>query len=311
MFNVTDSTENKDIPMGMNRAEARDYYRELWGDFKTKVDDPIVETYNEERYVLRADLAPGGLKAFGAERVVAESPYDTLVYCAPRQGHAMDAISMLAALYNKKVVFFCPSSKEVSDHQAALFAYPHVDMRFVRIAAMPVLNSYAKQWASENNAQYLPFGLSGHPMVTAGLVNMCDKISGQLGHEPSEIWCAVSTGTMTRACQIGWPEAKAYGVAVARNIHKGEKGDAVVESANMPFLKPHPLSSGVPFPTTAAYDAKAWPAFVGRGGKHAIFMNVGADAHINRNLSQVDISKINSYREWHDFGDFEKNRAFK
>ena len=311
MFNVTDSIENKDILMGMDRYDAREYYRELWGDFKTKVDDPIVETYNEERYVLRADLAPGGLKAFGAERVVAESPYDTLVYCAPRQGHAMDAISMLAALYNKKVVFFCPSSKEVSDHQAALFAYPHVDMRFVRIAAMPVLNGYAKQWASENNAQYLPFGLSGHPMVTAGLVNMCDKISAQLGHEPSEIWCAVSTGTMTRACQIGWPEAKAYGVAVARNIHKGEKGDAIIESADMPFLKPHPLASGVPFPTTAAYDAKAWPAFVERGGKHAIFMNVGADAHINRNLSQVDISKINSYREWHDFGDFEKNRAFK
>jgi hypothetical protein len=310
MFNVTDSTENKDIPMGMNRAEARDYYREIWGDFKSKVDDPIVETYND-KHILRADLAPGGLKAFGAERVVAESPYDTLVYCAPRQGHAMDAISMLAALYNKKVVFFCPSSKEVSDHQAALFAYPHVDMRFVRIAAMPVLNGYAKQWASENNAQFLPFGLSGNAMVTAGLVNMCDKISAQLGYEPSEIWCAVSTGTMTRACQIGWPEAKAYGVAVARNIHKDEKGDAIIESADMPFLKPHPLANGVPFPTTAAYDAKAWPAFLERGSQRSIFMNVGADAHINRNLSKVDISKINSYREWHDFGDFEKNRAFK
>lgn len=310
MFNVTDSTENKDILMGMDRYDAREYYRELWGDFKSKVDDPIVETYYD-KHVLRADLAPGGLKAFGAERVVAESPYDTLVYCAPRQGHAMDAISMLAALYNKKVVFFCPSSKEVSDHQAALFAYPHVDMRFVRIAAMPVLNGYAKQWASENNAQFLPFGLSGNSMVTAGLVNMCDKISAQLGYEPSEIWCAVSTGTMTRACQIGWPEAKAYGVAVARNIHKGEKGDAIIESADMPFLKPHPLANSVPFPTTAAYDAKAWPAFVERGSKRSIFMNVGADAHINRNLSKVDISKINSYREWHDFGDFEKNRAFK
>ena len=40
MFSITDSIENKDIPMGMNRAEARDYYRELWGDFKSKVDDP-------------------------------------------------------------------------------------------------------------------------------------------------------------------------------------------------------------------------------------------------------------------------------
>jgi hypothetical protein len=310
MFSITDSIENKDIPMGMNRAEARDYYRELWGDFKSKVDDPVVETVEGGRHVLRADLAPGGLKAFGAERVVAESPYDTLVYCAPRQGHAMDAISMLAELYNKKVVFFCPSSKRVSDHQAALFAYPHVDMRFVRIAAMPVLNSYAKQWASENNAQYLPFGLSGNAMVTAGLVRMCDKISTQLGYEPREIWCAVSTGTMTRACQIGWPEAGAYGVAVARNIHKGEKGDAIVETATMPFLKPHPQASSVPFPTTAAYDAKAWPAFFERASERAIFMNVGADSHINRNLSKVDVDTVSSYREWGDFGDFKKNRAF-
>jgi short-subunit dehydrogenase len=73
-------------------------------------------------------------------------------------------------MYNKKVVFFCPSSKEVSDHQGALFSYPHVDMRFVRIAAMPVLNQYAKKWAKENNAQYLPLGLKDVPIVTAGLV---------------------------------------------------------------------------------------------------------------------------------------------
>lgn len=296
--------------MGMNRHDAREYYRELWGNFNSKISTPVINLYKDLRYILRADLAPGGLKAFGAERVVAESPYDTLVYCAPRQGHAMDAISMLAQMYNKKVVFFCPSSKRVSDHQAALFAYPHVDMRFIKIAAMPVLNSYAKKWASENNAQFLPFGLSGHPMVTAGLVNMCDTISAQLGHEPSEIWCAVSTGTMTRACQIGWPDSKAYGVAVARNIHKGEKGEAQITSATMPFLKPHPQSKDVPFPTTAAYDAKAWFDFDKNGAAGSIFMNVGADAHINRNLALVDVDKVNSFREWGDHGDLKENRAW-
>jgi hypothetical protein len=310
LFSITEDTGNKDIPMGMDRSDAKKYYEELWGTFESKISDPIVEPYRD-KFILRADLAPGGLKAFGGERVIAQSKYNTLTYCAPRQGHAMDAISMLAEMYNKKVVFFCPSSKEVSDHQGALFAYPHVDMRFVRIAAMPVLNQYAKQWAKENNAQYLPLGLKDMPMVTAGLVNMANKITKQLGKEPTQIWCAVSTGTMTRALQIGWPSAEAHGVAVARNIHKGEIGDAKVISATIPFLRACTTKNPMPFPSTAAYDAKAWDAFVENGKPGSIFINVGADEHINRNLSKVDISNINSYREWHDMEDLKHNRAFK
>jgi hypothetical protein len=310
LFSITEDSGNKDIPMGMDRKEANDYYVEMWGTFNSKVADPVVEPYGD-KYILRADLAPGGLKSFGGERVIAETKYDTLTYCAPRQGHAMDAISMLAEMYNKKVVFFCPSSKRVSDHQGALFSYPHVDMRFVRIAAMPVLNQYAKNWAKENNAQYLPLGLKNMPMVTAGLVNMANKITKQLGKEPTEIWCAVSTGTMTRALQIGWPSAQAHGVAVARNIHKGEIGDAKVVSATMPFLKAYKTKHALPFPTTAAYDAKAWDLFVEHGKPGAIFINVGSDEHINRNLQSVDIDNINSYREWHDMEDLKRNRAFK
>ena len=308
LFTVTDDGWNKDIPMGMDRHDAREYYLDLWGSFKSKIEKPTVEKY-KDKYILRADLAPGGLKAFGGERVIAEAPHDTLVYVAPRQGHAPDAIAMLAEMYNKKVVFFCPASKTVSNHQGALFAYPHVDVRFIKIAAMPVLNQYAKQWAGENNATFLPFGFSGNEMVTAGLVNMCKNISEQLGHDPSQIWCAVSTGTMVRALQIGWPEAEAHGIAVARNIHRGEKGDAIITSATMPFLKPSPTADQMPIPTTAAYDAKAWDGFENKGKKNSIFINVGSDAHINRNLSSVDISKINSQREWHDMGDMKENRS--
>jgi hypothetical protein len=204
-----------------------------------------------------------------------------------------------------------PSSKRVSDHQASLFAYDHCDMRFFRIAAMPVLNQYAKKWAMENKATYLPFGLTGSPMVTAGLINMCRNISESLGKDPTEIYCAVSTGTMVRALQIGWPDAQPYGVAVARNIHKGERGDAILQPATMPFLKRTPVADTMPIPTTGAYDAKAWELFEKQGKPGAIFINVGADEHINRNLQKVDIDSINSYREWHDMGDLYENRAFK
>ena len=300
MFEVTTSNCNKDLK-GFKRASARDYYLRLWGNFDTKFGSPVVEQY-KDKYILRADLAPGGLKSFGAERIIAESDYDTMVYVAPRQGHAPDAIAMIAKKYNKKCVFFMPASKQVSDHQGSLFAYDHCEMKFVKIAAMPVLNKYAKDWAEQNNAHFIPFGLTGEPTVTAGLVNMCKNISKQI-KDPSEIYCAVSTGTMVRALQIGWPNAKAYGIAVARNIKDGEKGEAIVTSATMPFLKKI-NTDHIPFPTTAAYDAKAFDLFEKQGAKNSIFINVGSDDHINRNLSCVDTTKINSQRKWGDHSDF-------
>ena len=309
MFEITDDKSNKDIPMGMDRHDAREYYLDLWGDFQSKVEKPVVDKY-QDKLILRADLAPGGLKAFGGERVIAETDKDTLVYVAPRQGHAPDAIALLAQTYNKKVVFFCPASSSVSNHQGALFAYPHVEVRFIKIAAMPTMNIFAKRWAEANNAQFLPFGFSGNEMVTAGLVNMCKNITNQLGFEPPEFWCAVSTGTMVRALQIGWPDSIPHGIAVARNIKKGEIGDAIVESATMPFLKAHPCAETMPIPTTAAYDAKAWDGFVKRGSANSIFINVGSDQHINRNLSKVDITKINSQREWRDMEDMETCRMY-
>lgn len=300
MFSITNSVVNKDIPVGMTRDEARLHYMNLWGNFKTRFDEPIVESY-KDKFILRADKAPGGLKSFGAERIIAESDKDTMVYVAPRQGHAPDAIAMIAKKYNKKCVFFMPASKVVSDHQGSLFAYNHCSMRFVKIAAMPVLNKYAREWALINNAHFIPFGLTGEPTVTAGLVNMCNNISKKIG-QPSEIYCAVSTGTMIRALQIGWPSANAFGLAVARNIKDGEIGEASIHSATMPFLKKI-NTDGIPFPTTAAYDAKAWEMFDCNGKPGSIFINVGSDEHITRNLSKVDIKKINSNRKWGDKSD--------
>ena len=310
MFSITEDDSNKDLIMNMDRHAGREYYLDMWGDFESRFDAPVVEPY-EDKWILRADLAPGGLKAFGGERVIAESKYDTMVYCAPRQGHAPDAIAMIAKEYGKKCVFFMPASKQVSDHQGALFAYDHCSFKFFKIAAMPVLNQYAKKWAAENNAQYLSFGLTGVPTVTAGLINMARNVTNTIGQDPTEIYCAVSTGTMIRALQIGWPDATPKGVAVARNIHKGERGVADLETATIPFLKKTPVADTMPIPTTGAYDAKAWERFVKEGKPGAIFINVGADEHIVRNLSQVDRTKINSQREWHDMGDWNEDRAYK
>lgn len=306
MFTVTQDRNNKDIPAGMDRHQARQYYLDMYGDFQGKMPRPVVERF-EDKWVFRADLAPAGFKAYGGEKVIAETKEDTLVYCAPRVGHAPDAIAQLAQMYGKKCVFFCPASSRASNHQAVLKAYGDtVDLRFIRIAAMPTLNVYAKRWAEKNGAKYLPFGLSGVPMVTSGLVNAAKMVSEEICDDPTQIWCAVSTGTMIRALQIGWPDAEAHGIAVARNMHDGEIGTANVVSSSIPFLRPVKPHELPPFPTTANYDAKAWDAFVRHGKPGSIFINVGSDHHIERRIDQVDFDSISSAREWGDMSDFER-----
>lgn len=303
IFAITADKSNKDIAPGMDVHQARNYYLALHNDFTGKMPDPVIERF-EDKWVLRADLAPAGLKAYGAEKLIADCNKDVLVYCAPRVGHAPDAIATLAKMYDKKCVFFCPASETPSTHQAVLKAHG-ADLRFVRIAAMPTLNIYAKRWAEQHGAQFLPFGLSGVPAVTAGLVNLAARIEQKIG-TPSEVWMAVSTGTAIRAFQIGWPTVKARGVAVARNMHDGEIGEARLRSAEMPFLRGVKKHELPPFQTTSTYDAKAWSDFVAFGAPDSIFINVGADACIERLLGQVDIGSIDSKREWHDMRDLER-----
>ena len=273
--------------------------------------DPVIHDFGtpvrnaSTKFVLRADLAPAGLKAYGAEKFVHDCASDTLAYVAPRVGHAPGALASLARKFGKKCVFFCPASKKASEHQAATLGYGNVELRFVRIAAMPVLNSYARQWAERNGATFVPFGMAGVASVTAGIVNLCKRVSWQLGHDPTAAVCAVSTGTMIRALEIGWPEAELYGMAVARNMKAGETGRAIITSHEFPFLKREKKEYMPPFPSTANYDAKAWSLFEMLDIPGSIFINVGSDLSIEERLDEVDREAIDSCRDWGDYRDLE------
>lgn len=306
MFTITTDRSNMDLLPGESYKQARSRLIKLWDNFEGLMGDPIVEPYEGDRWILRADLSDAGFKAFGAEKFMADAEADTVVYVAPRVGHAPDAIAWLARQYGKRAVFFCPAAAEPSVHQASLLAYPNTELRFVRVAAMPVLNGYAKKWADENGAVFFPFGLTRTPVVTSGMVAAATAVSRQIGGDPTAFFCAVSTGTMIRALQIAWPEAEAYGVAVARNMHEGEIGLASVVSHHLPFLKKVPNSDLPPFPSTPNYDLKAMELFETLKIPGSIFINVGSDAHIERNFNKVDLSKIDSKREWGDHRDLER-----
>lgn len=306
IYEVTDSNENKDIPESMSTKEARQYYLDMYGKFKSKLPQPEFYHVEERDDIFVLDFAEGpcGLKAYGAEKFIAELDSDLIGYAAPRVGHAPEAIAMLAEAYGKRAVFFAAASKQVTEHQAVVLGYKGCHLRFARIPAMPALNSWIRGWAEKFGGVALPFGLANTPMVTAGLVNTFVNHAKVHG-EPPEFYCVVSTGTMMRAAQIAWPNAKAVGIAVARNIKAGEKGHAEVVSYHKSFYQDADYMPD--FDTTSNYDAKAYRAFIDDAIPGSLFINVGSDRQISDRLKSVkDWQNIDAVRDWKDKEAFSK-----
>lgn len=304
VYEITESKLNKDIIDGLDKKESKEYYLKMFGNFKSKLPSPDFYPSPERDDIFILDFAKGpcGLKAYGAEKLIATLDSDMVGYAAPRVGHAAEAIAMLSEMYDKRAIFFAAASKQVTPHQAVVLGYKKCHLRFARIPAMPTLNAWIRKWAMDFGAVALPFGLANTPLLTASLVNMCEE-HAIINGEPVEFYCAVSTGTMIRALQIGWPNSKAIGVAVARNLKLGEKGNAKVVSYHKSFYQ---KSDYLPaFATTSTYDAKAYKLFIEQAKPGAVFINVGSDEQIEKRLVKVPHwQKIKSEREWGDLGDF-------
>ena len=90
---------------------------------------------------------------------------------------------------------------------------------------MPNLNKIAKEDSKIHGYYFIPLGLK-HKLMTAGMVKVASQIQ-----EPDEVYVAISTGVLSRALQIAWPNAKFTSVAVARNLHKNTT--FIVDEASM------------------------------------------------------------------------------
>ena len=279
---------NKDARLwpGCTYEEAKQHYLALAEGWKPYNPDPVVVVHDGVR-VVREDLIVG-TKTRAGDLIASRTTYDTIVYSQPRTGLAGVSILDVAKHHNKEVVLFMPSCKEISLHQACCIERG-AKVHFKRIAAMPNLNKYAKEWAEENNAFFIPLGLK-HELSTAAIVHAASKID-----PPDEVYVAISTGVLTRALQIAWPEAKFTCVAVARNLKEGELGRAEVISEPLPFTTPEKQENLPPFPSIATYDGKVWKYIPKNSGKNVLMWNVGAEPVLtNPNI----YSTINSYREW-------------
>ena len=284
----TTSKMNQDLNLMMPNRQA---WLDLAGDWKDPFGDPQLVEHDGFK-VVREDLMGFGSKCRFGDILVQKAQTDTLVYVQPRFGFAGISLAYLAEKYNKKLVLFSPSQKEISDHQAICIENG-AEMKFKRIAAMPNLNAHAKKWAEENNATFIPLGLK-HELVTAAAVKVAYDLAEKHGY-PEEVWSAISTGVLQRSLQIAWPDAQFNAVAVARNIKDGELGRANVWSHPKQFNQDVDPAFNPPFPSAMNYDAKAWEFMKRHGNPGAWFWNVGGNPKPKQETTK---ETVNSKRGW-------------
>jgi len=276
---------NKDVGFWHGSIEAaRDYYLSLTSGWIPYNPDPVVVMHEGVR-VVRDDMIVG-TKTRAGDLIASRTNYKTLVYSQPRTGLAGVSLMDVAKRHNKEVVLFMPASQRVSLHQACCIERGAKPI-FKRIAAMPILNMYAKEWAEENESFFIPLGLK-HELATAAIVHAASTIEA-----PDEVYVAISTGVLSRALQIAWPKAKFHCVAVSRNLKDGELGRAEVISDPSPFTSPE--KELPPFPSVDTYDAKVWKYIPKNTSKNILMWNVGTEPV----LTNSDIyDTIDSYRDW-------------
>jgi len=285
---VTDGF-NKDVSPLFDIEDAKSDYLKLAENWEDPYGIPKIRVHDGIR-VVRDDLLTGS-KVRGGDCLISSLPehIDTIVYVQPRTGLAGVSILDVAKRHNKNVMLFMPSSKRISHHQACCIEQG-CGYSFHRIAAMPNLNLIAKKWASEHeNAFFVPLGLK-HEMVTAGIVKTASSIPA-----PDEVYCATSTGVLTRALQIAWPKTKFTSVCVSRNMKAGELGRARAISEALAFTASEKANNLPPFPTIDTYDGKVWKYIPKNSGKDILFWNVGAEPVLE---NSAIYETIDSYRDW-------------
>ena len=238
-FNTQTDGRNKYVDQGLTIERCY----ELANGWRDEAPAPDIRTWRG-RTLWDESPAQIGTKARWGDLLFSKLTTDEVVYVQPRVGWAGMSLAYLAKKYGKSLTLFMPASKQASAHQLVCIERGAKPV-FRRIAAMPVLNKYARDYAAEVGATFVPFGLD-HELVVAG--GVCSTLQ-QWGERPAplDVVSVISTGVLTRTLQIAFPQARFHGVAVARNLHDGEVGRAEAVSYHRPFQR------------DADYAARLWP----------------------------------------------------
>ena len=249
--------------------------------------EPVVEKidlkqYGKTVYVVRDDIPEMGSKARFGSLLFQRMREDTIVYIAPRVGWAAISLAKLGQMYNKRVILFAPACKIPSNHQRVAMELG-ADLRFYRVAAMPNLAIEAQAFAEKHGYLYAPLGLR-HPLVTAAIYATVKKLMKGRRIQTTQMWCAMSTGVLSRGLQLALPTWEHHGVAVARNIQAGERGNAIIHSHPYNFTQDEMPALRPPFPSATNYDAKVWRYIMYEGSDGCWMWNVAGEILPSKDL---------------------------
>lgn len=293
VFEITENKSNKYL----SAEKTRDYYLNLAADWNDDLQAPEIREFAGR--TLWDDSKTGvGTKGRWGDLLFSKVQTDEVVYVQPRVGWAGISLAALAKKYDKKLTLFMPSSKRISDHQLVCVERGARPI-FRRIAAMPVLNKYAKDYAEENNATFVPFGLDHELVVAAGVKSTIQQWADR--PEPEDVVSVISTGVLSRTLQIAFPNARFHGVAVARNMKDGEIGRADVVSYHRRFLQDADKAKELSLEINSApnYDMKGMEYVAddvvdAPKSLSTLVWNVAGDIKPMYN----NHDSIDSYREW-------------
>jgi threonine dehydratase len=215
--------------------------------------------------VVRDDRFPGGTKARVLPSILADINAAEFVYASPAYGYAQIALAYAAREIGQDATVFVAKRKELHPwtQQAKQAGAKIVQVPFGYLSNV---QAKAKQYASEVGAHYLPFGFD-FPLFQERLAGLARRLDLQ----PSEVWCVAGSGTLTRALQQAWPDAKFKAVKIGAEPQAGRA--SVIQAAERfeqnAKVKP-------PFPSCANYDAKAWRFIQQQASHGALFWNVAA-----------------------------------
>lgn len=202
--------------------------------------------------VLRDDLLIGGTKSRFL-RLLLDENKKGYVYASPVYGGFQIALSGVAKELGKESMIFC--AKRNKKHSNTILA-SELGSLIVEVehGYLNVVQKRAKDFVSANSDyQYLEFG-ANHPDAIRSIADTMKSIISELGSEPSEIFCAVGSGTLVKGILSGSSNAKVTGVVVGKEFNYDHERLNLIK-----YPKSFDYSSKykAPFQCMPNYDLKA------------------------------------------------------
>lgn len=235
-------------------------YLELVGNWVDPNPTPVITQHNWY-HVVRDDLLEVGSKSRAGDYLIGHAPeYKDIqewVYgSSPATGYAQISIPFICNRYGKKAVIFMADRAKDKLHP---YQQRGIDLggiyHWVPNGMLPVTQKRAKDYVAEspNTRALLPLGVE-HPTSIACLI----RVARSLPIIPKEVWSVGSSGTLSRALQLAWPDANVHVVSVGHSMSAREIGRALYHKSPYKFDKPVKKEHIPPYPSAPTYDAKVW-----------------------------------------------------